>query len=145
MTTIGKIASYPYVFPGKTMPIPLDWEILDWKTLDEIKIEPLLIYIAAPYTLGDVAENVRFACEIGDEILKKGHIPFVPHLTHFWHFLSPKPWEEWLRIDNAILDECDALLRVGGGESKGADLEVQRAKDLGIPVYYSLKDIPNVK
>lgn len=86
--------------------------------------------------------NVRLACEIGDKILAKGHIPFIPHLSHFWHFLSPKSYDEWLRIDSAIIPKCDALLRVNG-ESKGADMEVKLAWGLGIPVYYSLEEIPN--
>ncbi len=113
----------------------INWPKEGWK--------PMLIYISAPYSLGDVVSNVRFACEIGDQILAKGHIPLVPHLTHFWHFLSPKSWEEWLRIDQCFLARCDAVLRIDG-ESKGADMEVQLAKDLGIPVFYSLEEVPNV-
>jgi len=107
-----------------------------------LNIKPsLIIYVSAPYTLGDVVSNVRFACEIGDRLLGKGHIPYIPHLSHFWHYLSPKPYEEWLRIDKAFIPRCDALLRMNG-ESKGADLEVEMAKELGIPVFYSLEEIP---
>lgn len=107
-----------------------------------MKSKSMLIYIAAPYSLGDVVSNVRLACQVGDEILAKGHIPFIPHLCHFWHFLSPKPQQEWLRIDEAILVRCDAVLRVGG-ISVGADGEVKTARSLGIPVYYSLESIPD--
>lgn len=107
------------------------------------KVKPMLIYVSAPYSLGDVVINVRFACEIGDKILVRGHIPFVPHLTHFWHYLSPKSWEEWLKIDSVIVGKCDALLRIGG-ESKGADMEVEIAKSKGILVYYNICDIPDI-
>jgi len=103
----------------------------------------LIIYVSAPYSLGDQIDNVRFACEVGDKILAKGHIPFIPHLSHLWHFVSPKSYDEWLRIDKAFVPRCDALLRVGG-ESKGADLEVEFAKDNHIRVYYSLEEIRNV-
>jgi hypothetical protein len=41
---------------------------------------------------------------------------------------------EWLKC-------CDAVLRLPG-ESTGADREVALAKELGIPVYYSIADIP---
>jgi len=105
-------------------------------------LKQLLIYVSAPYSLGDVVSNVRIACEVGDKILTKGHIPVVPHLSHFWHFISPKSYGEWLRIDSAIIPRCDALLRVDG-ESKGADIEVDIAHRSGIAVYYSLDDIPN--
>ncbi len=101
----------------------------------------LLIYIAAPYSLGDVVANVRVACEIADTILGRGHIPFIPHLFHFWHFVSPKPWEEWMEIGKVNLERCDALLRVGG-ISIGADIEVEIAKERGIPIYYGINEIP---
>lgn len=108
------------------------------------KVKPMLIYVAAPYSLGDLVSNVRFACEVGDKILAKGHIPFIPHLSHFWHFVSPKSYEEWLRIDRAFIPRCDALLRVDG-KSPGADMEVDLAKRLGVPIYYSLEDIPDAR
>ncbi len=124
------------VYPEVTVVWPVVWP-------KEKSNKPMLIYISAPYSLGDVVTNVRFACEIGDKVLAKGHIPFIPHLSHFWHFLSPKSYEEWLKIDSAMIPRCDALLRVNG-ESKGADREVEIAKEKGIPVYYSLEDIPDV-
>ena len=99
-----------------------------------------LIYIASPYTKGDVVINVRRQIDTGDRILGMGHIPYVPNLTHFWHFVSPKAYEIWMDIDSEILKRCDAVLRLSG-ESKGADREVELAKSLGIPVYYSLEDI----
>ena len=103
----------------------------------------MIIYISAPYSLGDVSENIRRVCFAGDEILRKGHTPFVPHLTHLWHLISPKSWEEWLNIDFQFIGVCDTLLRLNG-ESKGADLEVAEAKKLCMIIYYSLEDVPDV-
>ena len=111
-----------------------------WPGFQRIDQRQLLIYIASPYQ-GDVVSNVRFACEIGDKILAKGHIPYIPHLNHLWDFISPKPRDEWLRIDNIILPKCDALLRVGG-VSQGADAEVVLADHFNIPVYFTLDTIP---
>lgn len=99
------------------------------------------IYVAAPYTWGDTALNVRKAIAAGDRLLEMGHIPFIPHLSHFWHCISPKTEDVWLKIDQDWLTICDALLRLPG-ESKGADLEVELAKKLCLFVYYSLEDIP---
>ena len=99
------------------------------------------IYIVAPYSKGETAINVRNAILAGDKLLEMGHIPFIPHLAHFWHYLSPKPWEVWLKIDQDWLRVCDALLRLPG-ESKGADREVILARSLGKPVYYSFEEIP---
>lgn len=99
-----------------------------------------IIYISSPYTIGDQVANVRRQILVADKLLGMGYIPFCPCLSHFWHFVSPKPWETWLEIDIAIIPKCDALLRLDG-ESKGADKEVALAKELGIPIFYSLKDL----
>lgn len=95
------------------------------------------IYIAAPYAKGDVAENVRRAILAADELLRAGHIPFCPHLSHFWHLLCPKPRDLWLGYGLEWLAACDALVRLPG-ESEGADAEVEAAQALGIPVHRSV-------
>lgn len=101
------------------------------------------IYIAGPYSKGDVARNVRLAISEADYVARLGHVPFIPHLTHFWHFLFPHEYEFWLEQDIEWLRVCDALLRLDG-ESPGADKEVAEAKRLGLEIYYSVFDIPPV-
>jgi hypothetical protein len=100
----------------------------------------MIIYISAPFSLGDQMLNVRKACEAGDKLLEMGHIPVVPHLSALWHCISPKSWDEWLIIDRALIPRMDALLRLPG-ISKGADKEVELARELDIPVYYSIESI----
>ena len=95
------------------------------------------VYIAGPYTKGDVAVNVRRAIQAGQEILDAGHSPYIPHLTHFWHFLIPAPWEQWIKHDEAWIGVCHAVLRLEG-ESVGADGEVKLAESLGIPVFHDM-------
>ena len=99
------------------------------------------IYIAGPYTKGDVAINVRSAILAGNRVLEKGHIPYIPHLTHFWHLLYPRPWSDWLMIDKEFLKLCDCVWRLPG-DSNGADEEVALAINLNIPIFYSFEDIP---
>jgi hypothetical protein len=91
------------------------------------------VYIAGPYTKGDVAVNVRNAIEAANRLADIGYAPFVPHLTHFWHLTFPRPYEFWCELDNAFLPHCDILLRLPG-ESAGADREVALAHKLRIPV-----------
>jgi len=98
------------------------------------------VYVAGPYTKGDVAQNVRNAIDAGDELFSRGHTPYIPHLTHFWHMIHPRPWEDWLKIDTEWIPLCDAVLRLEG-ESAGADMEVKLALTLGIPVYYSIEGL----
>jgi hypothetical protein len=78
--------------------------------------------------------NVRNAYAAANQLADEGFAPFVPHHTHFWHLLFPRPYAEWLRLDLAFLDCCDAVLRLPG-PSNGADREVDAAKALGIPVF----------
>ncbi len=92
------------------------------------------IYVAGPYTQGDVAVNVRNAYEAATWLADREFAPFVPHHTHFWHMLFPRPYESWLRLDLEFLSCCDAMLRLPG-DSVGADAEVSAAKSLGIPVF----------
>lgn len=95
------------------------------------------IYVAGPYTKGDVAVNVRNAFEAANQLADLGYAPFVPHGTHFWHMMFPRPYNFWLDLDNQFLPDCAAVLRLPG-ESFGADKEVVLAENLGIPVFHSI-------
>jgi hypothetical protein len=98
------------------------------------------VYVAGPYTRGDVAENVRNAIIAGNNLRSLGFTPFIPHLTHFWHFLQPHEIDYWYEYDLEWLEMCDAVFRLPG-ESSGADKEVARAGELGRPVFYSFADL----
>lgn len=99
------------------------------------------VYIASPYTIGDVAVNVRNQLEMAHILMDMGFCPIVPLFTHFQHMVYPRPYEDWLAIDLCKIEVCDFLLRLPG-ESKGADMEVEHAKKLGIPVVYSYQELP---
>jgi hypothetical protein len=100
----------------------------------------ITVYIASPYTLGDVAVNVRESLLMADKLVELGYAPYPPLYSHFWHFLSPKPYETWVELDNEWVLRCDVLLRLPG-ESSGADAEVALAKEHGIPVFNSIKEL----
>ena len=96
------------------------------------------VYIAAPYTHPDPVVNTHQVVRVANELAAvEGYIPFVPHLTLFWHFLYPHEIDFWYKYDLAWLEKCDCLLRLPG-ESSGADAEVEYAKKLGIPVFFDL-------
>lgn len=96
--------------------------------------QPRKVYVAGPYSAGDVALNVRAAIDAGDRILQAGGIPFIPHLVHFWHMLHPRTYAQWISWDLQWLAVCDDLVRLAG-ESPGAEIEVMRATELEIPVF----------
>lgn len=98
------------------------------------------VYIAGPYSKGDVAANVRAAIVAAGDLRNEGFAPFVPHLTHFWHLVRPRGYEDWLDLDNQFLPCCDCLLRLPGASS-GADKEVELALSLRLSVYMSIDEL----
>ncbi len=100
-----------------------------------------MIYVAAPYTIGDVGQNVRRSILACEKLVEMGYTPYNPLLSHFWHMISPHEYEYWLAIDFEVIKLCDGILRLPG-ESAGADQEIEFAKSLGIPVYYSIEELP---
>lgn len=102
-----------------------------------------LIYIASPYTVGDVAANVCVQIEAAHRILDLGHCPVAPLLSHFLHIHRQRPYGDWVEMDLALIPRMDLVLRLPG-ESKGADGEVELARSLGIPVAYGWKELADV-
>jgi hypothetical protein len=99
------------------------------------------VYISAPYNKNIM--NVLMAVDVAEKIQTK--IPdvavFLPHLFHHWATYYPDHTEKfWLDLDLAWLTKCDAVYRVSG-LSEGADIEVARAKKLGIPVFMSMDEL----
>ena len=92
------------------------------------------VYIAGPYTNPDPVENTHNVIQVANQVIEAGFVPFVPHINLVWHLVTPKPPEFWYEWDLEWLERCDCLLRLPG-ESSGADKEVERAKELGIPVF----------
>jgi hypothetical protein len=98
------------------------------------------VYIASPYTKGDVAVNVKLQMDTFDELVDFGYVPFCPLYYHFQHMAHPRPYEDWTILDLEWVAVCDCLLRIGG-ESEGADNEVKLAESKGIPVVYSIHEL----
>lgn len=93
----------------------------------------LKIYVAAPYSTGNQAHNVKAAIRMGDFLASHGFAPFIPHLTHFWDMMYPQAYAWWLSYDFEWLKCCGALIRMPG-ESSGADREVEFALNNGFAV-----------
>lgn len=77
---------------------------------------------------------------MGDHLATLGFSPYIPHLSHFWHMIRPRPYEFWVAHDMTFLECCNALLRLPG-DSPGGDREVARANELNIPVFYDVFDL----
>jgi hypothetical protein len=117
--------------------------------------KPLLVLIAGPYLSGTDGDPQKIACNrerlesFALPIYKLGHLPMVGE----WVALPIIHAAGGRRADDAafrayqypvahrLLECCDAVLRIPG-KSRGADLDVARALQLGLPVYRALSELP---
>ena len=97
------------------------------------------VYVAGPY--GDtqpkeiIAENVRRADELGRLLLFRGHQVYVPHkMAHHWEDDPLLTLDMFRELDDSFITHwAEAIVRIPG-ESKGADWEMARARQLGLVV-----------
>lgn len=106
------------------------------------------IYVAGSYNgpnVIQVLDNMRIGMRASVEVLRMGFAPFCPWLDfHFQLMLRPG---ETLTIDDyyaysiAWLEVSDAVYVCNYREdSKGTKAEIDRAKELNIPVFFTLGD-----
>lgn len=99
-----------------------------------------IIYIASPYTLGDVAANVAVQIEAAHKIMDAGHCPVAPLLSHYLHIHRQRSYQDWVEMDLALIPRMDVVLRLPG-KSSGADGEVALAEKHGIPVAHGWENL----
>ena len=112
------------------------------------------IYIAGPYTAYtniqgvslSVDYNIGVAEAVAAGLYRRGHTPFCPHTmtAHFDDSFPDIPKDVYLETDLEWLELCDAIVLLPGWEhSGGAIVELARAKELGLEIYYNVSDMPN--
>ncbi len=116
---------------------------------------PMFILIAGPYLSGTGGDPAKIAAnrerleQQALPIWQRGHLPMVgewvalpiihaaggrdPGDAVFTAYQYP--------VAQRLLERCDAVLRLPG-ESRGADLDVARARERGLPIYTRIEDIP---
>jgi len=113
--------------------------------------ERLLVYVAGPYsanTAERLERNVEAAVDAGIAVFQRGHFPYIPHLTHYVDLRAKETgitleWTDFMTWDLPWLERCDGLLYLGS--SKGADLELRLATELGKRIFASIKEVPVVE
>ena len=108
----------------------------------------LKIYIAAPYS-ADTEEgrkkNTEAVIDAALALFQKGHFPYIPHLTHWVDKRAKETktameYKDYMKWHRPWLEACDAFLYLNS--SKGVDFELQKAKNLGKLIFYSIDEIP---
>ena len=117
----------------------------------------LLILISGPYlsgTDGDEAKiqkNLEAMEAYALPLFKKGHLGMVGEWAA-WPVIksaggdshsSPEFTEYQYPVAHHLLEKCDAILRIPG-ESRGADLEMEKARQMGKIIFTDIDQVPNV-
>jgi hypothetical protein len=114
----------------------------------------MMILIAGPYRGGTgddpelMARNLQRLESVALPLFRAGHIPVIGE----WFALpllklagSKSPGDAVYQeisypIAHRLLERCDAVLRIPG-ESKGADEDVRRARQKGLPIFTSVDQV----
>ena len=118
----------------------------------------LLILIAGPYLSGTNGDPVLIAANLAAleswslPVYQRGHLAVVGE----WFALpiiraagGLVPGDEIFKkyqypVAHRLISRCDGVLRIPGA-SAGADLDVVRARELGLPIYTRVEDIPSYR
>ena len=103
-----------------------------------------VVYIAGPYradTINATLTNIARARESALSVWRAGYVALCPHLNSAL-MDGAVPDQTFLDGDLELLARCDAMLCLTGAEkSEGTTHETQRARELQIPIYYTLYDL----
>jgi len=108
------------------------------------------IYVAGPIsadTEEETMKNYRRGQEVGVVLEKLGHLVFVPHnyvvRNHNQVRLPIHQYETLLKLDFSVIENwATAFYFIGS--SPGADRELELAKRLGLKIFYSCSQVPDV-
>lgn len=101
-------------------------------------IKKYKVYIMGPMlSSGNPWRNVHNGAMLAHDVLRRGHIPFLPHINSLWSMICPHTESEMLEWDQAWLDLCDCGIRLAG-KSDGADKEEARLLAQNKPVFFSI-------
>jgi hypothetical protein len=108
----------------------------------------MVIGVAGPYS-AETAEarqkNLSRMNQAAVLLLKMGHVPIIgvnAALPVIAQSELDNPYEAIMKISIAVINGCDALLLLG--ESPGANRERDLIKSKGLPVYYSIEEVPAI-
>jgi hypothetical protein len=117
---------------------------------------PLLVLIAGPFTSGTGGDPDKIAANRARlesyalPIYQRGHLPMIGEwmalpIIHGagGRWAGDEVFERYqYLVAHRLLTRCDAVLRIGGA-SRGADMDVERARALGLSIYRDVAELPD--
>lgn len=110
----------------------------------------MIIGVAGPYS-ADTEEkrqqNLDDLNKTAAQLLAKGHTPLIGvnaalPVVQQSGLTKHERYEAIMKISMAVIDKCDALLIIA--ESPGANRERDFVQSKGLPVYFSIEEIPAI-
>lgn len=105
----------------------------------------VFVYMAgpiAPSIQKSLEDHVAAAIGYFLELVKAGIPAFCPHATAIFPSCQSVSYDAWMAYDDAVLTRCTHVLMLPGwGNSKGARIEEARARELNIPIAYSIQEL----
>ncbi len=124
-------------------------------TQDTDSSRPWLVLIAGPYMSGTDGDPARIAANRAElerhalPIYERGHLPLIGEWMALPIIHSAGGQEHGDEVFQAyqypvahrLIERCDAVLRLPGA-SRGADMDVARARELGLAVVRDVSELP---
>jgi hypothetical protein len=113
-------------------------------------VQSLWIMVSGPYRSGSDdphvwQENLDAMNAAALDVWKKGHVPVIG-VNMALPVIAAAGTDSYddimMPLSLQLADRCDAVLRIGG-PSAGADREVERLQEQGLPVYRHIDEIPS--
>jgi hypothetical protein len=122
-----------------------------------VAAKPLLVLIAGPYMSGTQGNSEKIAANrlrlesFALPIFERGHLPLIGEWLALpiiqaagGRALGDAVFDRYqYPVAHRLLARCDAVLRIEG-ESRGADLDVARARELGLTVFRDISELPHL-
>ena len=119
--------------------------------------KPLMILIAGPYASGTNGDPALMAANLTRletaawPLFRAGHLPMIGEWVALPVLSSagadgpgdPLAAEVMYPTAERLLQHCDGVLRLPGA-STGADQDVAIARERGIPVWFSIDEVPGI-
>jgi hypothetical protein len=116
---------------------------------------PLLVLISGPYSSGTGGDPSKVAANrarlegFALPIYERGHLPIIAEwlalpIIHAAGGRIPGDaiFDEYqYPVAHRLIERCDAVLRIPG-DSRGADMDVARARGLGLRIFHDPRELP---
>ena len=108
-----------------------------YEAIKNIEKEKKVVFICSPFK-DDIEVNTARAKRYGRFAVTKKVVPIIPHLMYprFLNEDSPDERAMGLEMGLVLLSNCHEIWVFGNRISRGMEIEIEKAKEINIPIRY---------